>query len=391
MLQVQGDHPRAAGGAQQRHHLPLPQRHRQSAAEGHQGHGSKETDVGKPRPVLPHPVQHPGEGDEVPGLVVKAFVPLQRLQQVDAAEDEHPVGAQGHQQGGHKKEGDHQQDQVGVVVGPHRHGVAPCQQQQAQNAPHYPELRVLLPGAVILQKVGRGGTRKTDQVARKTPQEDHPKQFQGASQGGRGDSGGVVGGDARQPQQQLGGKAHQQHPRHQSHRQGKEKAVQRFKKQYRPHMALLQPQDAVKAQFLPAALHQKAVDVPQEGTADHRQQQNGHRHQAMKGAAARDGLGKAGGLRKVADGEEQADDEGSRPQKGKVIPAVVFQVAKGQPGAEEDLLHLRPPPSPPPPGRRPPGGRSRPRPGGAVPWQVPRPAKTAPARPGRRPGRCGSP
>ena len=50
------------------------------------------------------------------------------------------------------------------------------------------------------------------------------------SQGGRGDSGGVVGGDARQPQQQLGRKAHQQHPRHQSHRQGKEKAVQRFKK-----------------------------------------------------------------------------------------------------------------------------------------------------------------
>ena len=35
--------------------------------------------------------------------------------------------------------------------------------------------------------------------------------------------------------------------------QGKEKAVQRFKNQYRPHMALLQPQDAVKAQFLPAA------------------------------------------------------------------------------------------------------------------------------------------
>ena len=108
--------PPLVAGAQKSRHLVLPQGDGESAAEGDQGHGPEETDVGQSRSVLPHSVEHPGEGDEVPGLVVKVPVPLQRLQQIDAAEDEHPVGPQSHQQGG-RREG--QED----VPAPHQEGV----------------------------------------------------------------------------------------------------------------------------------------------------------------------------------------------------------------------------------------------------------------------------
>ena len=92
MLQIQGDDPLAVSGAQQCHHLPLAEGHRQGTAKGHQGHGTEQTDVGKARPVFPHPVEHSRQGDEVLRLVVEAFIAPQGLQDIDATKNEHPIG-----------------------------------------------------------------------------------------------------------------------------------------------------------------------------------------------------------------------------------------------------------------------------------------------------------
>ena len=59
------------------------QTHRTHQRDDH--HGGKDTDVGKPRRALFHPVEHAGYGDKVPRPVVKSAVSFQGAQKQHAA------------------------------------------------------------------------------------------------------------------------------------------------------------------------------------------------------------------------------------------------------------------------------------------------------------------
>ncbi len=84
-------------GAHGLNHIFHPCIQRQCAGNHNQYHGAQNTDIGKPRGVLFHPVNHTGYGNKVAGPVIISFFPAHQFQYGHTSRCKKAVSSQNYQ------------------------------------------------------------------------------------------------------------------------------------------------------------------------------------------------------------------------------------------------------------------------------------------------------
>ena len=361
---------------------------RQGAGDHHQHHGGEDADVGKAHGVSPHPVEHTGDTDKVPGLIVVAFVLPQRLQHHDADGREQGVGSNDHKDHRREVEGE---GHAGVVC-EDGDAVAPAQGQDAQDGQG--------PVAPGLPLAGAGGTHQLhgalpphpDEVHEKVSQQDQRKERCGVEDSLHGDIKSEAAAEVHDPAEEQRHQLLEQQSREDAAADADEGGVDRLHPKHPGNVPLAHAEDVVEPQLLPPPLHEEAVGIAEEdhGEDGDDEKADEHEHGEVE-IAGHDG-------QVPCPGQGPDDVEGrrrthQRQEVGHVELPVADDVAPGQLRVESGLTHgshrlgrapsgcrkcggTGPPGSPRP-------GRAGDRPG--------RPAGRAPARRGWLPSRSGSP
>ena len=154
-----------------------------SGGQDHQHHGGQDADVGQPHGVLLHAVNHPGNGDEVGGLVIISLALLKLLEHGDAARGKKQVGADDHQDDGDEEQGQ------GVQRPFHRHGqdVARSQGDEPGDGQQLPGPGFPFSGGVAVEELHRFGASDLHRVEEQVQQEDPGKKCGGESHAFKGD------------------------------------------------------------------------------------------------------------------------------------------------------------------------------------------------------------
>ena len=362
---------------------------RQSAGDHHQHHGGENADVGQSHGVAPHPVEHTGNADKVPGLIVVAFILPQRLQRHDADSREQGVGSNDHKD--HRREVE-REGHAGVI-GKDGDGVAPAESQNAQDGHGPVALGLPFSGAGRAHQLHGALPPHPDEVHEKVPQKDQrEKRYGGENSLPRDVEGKACAMEGHDAAKEKRHQLLQQQSRQDPAADADEGGVDCLHSQHPGDVPLSHPQNVIKSQRLPPPLHEEAVGIAEKDHRENGDDEKAERHEHGEvDIAVHDR--QIPGSRQGPDDVEGRSGTPQRQKIGYIELPVADDVAPGQLRVESGLTHGSHRLGRAPSGCRKCGGTGLP--GSPLPGRAGgrpgRPAGRAPARHGWPPSRSGSP
>ena len=263
------------------------------------------------------------------GLVVKALVFPQQLQQSDAPGGEQAVCADDDQQHRQKIE----RHRHHGVVHEDGDGVAAAQRRRADDGQQPAGAGLPLAGLAAPEELDGVGQAHPAQIQQQGQQQKAAEQRRRHGHGGGGHSRPEGDGEPEQPDEDHGGQPVEGNAAQDAARDADEGGVKALPALEPGNVALAHAEDVVKAQFLFPLLHQEAVDIQhQHGGQD-------GRHHKAKAHHVGDELRAPQLLHALIHGQGGHDVKGGgQPhegqQVGQVKPAVLPEVLGGKPGIE---------------------------------------------------------